>query len=529
VKLGRVRDPGWQTWWKAPDGAAHVGNKDKGSGCAMTNKRTLTANLARLASGWQDAARMGNWSGSSVNKWILLGTIAVLALTPRTYGLAGEAPPQNGTWTTSLGENSTDYRLGPRDKVKVMVYEWRPSKDEIYGWTALNAEYTVGASGRVALPIIGEVQAQGRTTTDLARMIGERLYKGMGLAAPPDTSVEVTEYRPFYVVGDVEKAGEYPFRPGMTVLKALGLGGGFYRGQGTAGMRIERDLVTSRGDIERLVHEKTALLVRRARLEAEHIAADEMACPPELVRQATGACMTPLLAQERRIFDARRTAFKAQLKTLTDLKSFLEREAKGVEKQVATHARQAGLVKEELDGVQQLARKGLATANRRLGLERNLAQLDETALQLDRDLMRVRQEISKTEISIYDLQNRRSGEIATEIQDVEIKLGQNGVSMQTSERLLFEAVSTAPAYLRGRLGDREVKPTFKIVRMDGPIGIEIPATELTMLQPGDTLKVEMNGTTKGVEQASAASGVSLTQFEDKSSAATATSGKSRPD
>lgn len=139
------------------------------------------------------------------------------------------------------------YRLGPQDKVLIKVYEWRPSRDEIYEWTAFKAEYVVNASGSLSLPLLGEVPADGLTVPELSSDLGLRLRDKMGLAASPDVTVEVVQFRPFFIVGAVDKPGEYPYRPGLTVLGAYAIAGGRAR---NAPIRLEREAIATRGDLE---------------------------------------------------------------------------------------------------------------------------------------------------------------------------------------------------------------------------------------------------------------------------------------
>jgi len=104
------------------------------------------------------------------------------------------------------------------------------SRDEIYEWTAFKAEYIVSGSGYLSLPLLGDVPASGLTTMELSRDLGLRLKDRMGLVASPDVTVEVVQFRPFYIVGTVEKPGEYPYRPGLNVLEAFAIAGGRPRG-----------------------------------------------------------------------------------------------------------------------------------------------------------------------------------------------------------------------------------------------------------------------------------------------------------
>jgi polysaccharide export outer membrane protein len=108
------------------------------------------------------------------------------------------------------------YRLGVGDVVRLITV----------GDDTLTGEFQVGASGKVALPLLGEMQASGQTPDVLAVEIRQALVKG-NLYNAPSVSVEVTTYRPIFVLGEVSKPGQYPYQPGMTVVTAAAVAGGF--------------------------------------------------------------------------------------------------------------------------------------------------------------------------------------------------------------------------------------------------------------------------------------------------------------
>src|SRR5262245_64559726 len=78
---------------------------------------------------------------------------------------------QASTCAAGQTETGNEYVLGPQDKIRLKVLEWRASRDEVFEWSALNAEYAIGAGGQLSLPIIGEVQAGGKTPKELATTI----------------------------------------------------------------------------------------------------------------------------------------------------------------------------------------------------------------------------------------------------------------------------------------------------------------------------------------------------------------------
>ncbi|MEN5083970.1 polysaccharide biosynthesis/export family protein [Bosea sp. TWI1241] len=112
------------------------------------------------------------------------------------------------------------YRLASGDRLRVIVF----------GQDNLSNVYAVDGSGRIAMPLIGTVDAQGRTTDMLARAIEAKLRGGY--LREPKVSVEVDTYRPFFVLGEVTNSGQFPYVNGMTVQTAVAIAGGFTpRGQ----------------------------------------------------------------------------------------------------------------------------------------------------------------------------------------------------------------------------------------------------------------------------------------------------------
>jgi len=111
------------------------------------------------------------------------------------------------------------YRLGSGDKLRVIVF----------GEEDLSGEFEVDGTGIVSLPLIDMIAAQGMTLRSFEETVEKRLRDGY--LKDPRVSAEVLNYRPFYIIGEIEKGGEYPFVNGMNVLNAVALAGGYtYRG-----------------------------------------------------------------------------------------------------------------------------------------------------------------------------------------------------------------------------------------------------------------------------------------------------------
>jgi protein involved in polysaccharide export with SLBB domain len=391
--------------------------------------------------------------------------------------------------TGSKAPAQSKYQLGPQDKVSIKVYEWRPSRDEIYEWTAFKAEYTVNPSGYLSLPLLGDVAVNGMSTTELAHDLGERLKDRMGMLERPDVTVEVVGFRPFYVVGAVEKPGEYPYRPGLTVLGAYAIAGGKQR-NAAGPLRLEREAISTRGDLRSYDLETETLRGRMARLKAELANADKIDWPPEIKARMSDPTLSNTFKQEQLVFDTRRQAFETQINALNQLQGYLNEEVVSLEKQLKVHQTETNAVKSELDMVMKLYNKGLTAAPRKLALERNMAQVDGERLRLESSLMRARQEISRTKISIVDLQAKRSSDISTEMQTTQGRLDEIKGRMETSKNLLYETEVLAPQLLASEENAKSQQPIFKILRKGQPLSSEEVVSEDTVVNPGDTVMVE---------------------------------------
>jgi polysaccharide export outer membrane protein/exopolysaccharide production protein ExoF len=385
---------------------------------------------------------------------------------------------------------ATNYVLGPQDKVRIKVYEWRASRDQIFEWDGINDEFTVGAAGTLSLPFAGEVEAAGTTTGELAARIAERLRSEMSLGRRPDTSVEIVRFRPFYIVGRVDHPGEFPYRPGLTVLQALSVAGGLQK-LNDGLMRIERDAISAKGELQVLGAQAANLRARRARLEAELKQSDTLDFHRDPAAYPSDASAELAMQQEGVIFQVRREAFSTQMRVLEQLKSFLEKEVVSLAGQKQTEETQIQLVKKELSGVSSLVDKGLAAAPRQLGLERTVAQIEGERLRVETSLLRAKQEISRTEIAMLELKNKRANDVSIELRETQAKLEELDRKTVTADQLLYEAEVTAPQLLAQRARSRRVQPVYTIVRQREGNALELSASESTAVEPGDTIKVEM--------------------------------------
>ena len=135
----------------------------------------------------------------------------VLAVTGITAGFSVRASAQ----TPPAAASAERYVLGPNDRIRLKVY----------GEPDITGEYEIDSGGQVSVPLAGHIKAAGTTTRQLERSIAAALAKG--IVRDPRVNVEIAQYRPYYILGEVKKGGEYPYRLGLTVMDAVASAGGF--------------------------------------------------------------------------------------------------------------------------------------------------------------------------------------------------------------------------------------------------------------------------------------------------------------
>lgn len=150
-----------------------------------------------------------------LTRFILAAALLLLAACSVFGDPAPKLDPSTPGAVAPEAVDLTAYRLGVGDRLRV----------DVFGEPDLSIEAAVDPTGRLNYPLLGSIAALGKTSRELQTAITTGL--AAGYLVNPDVRVTVVQYRPFYVIGQVRKAGAYPFVTGLTVEKAIALAGGF--------------------------------------------------------------------------------------------------------------------------------------------------------------------------------------------------------------------------------------------------------------------------------------------------------------
>ena len=149
---------------------------------------------------------------------------ALLATGPLSAQMAGTPAgpvmpmtPPSGAGASQAGASGapSTYVLGPGDRVRITVY----------GEDRLSGEYVITSTGELSFPLIGNMKVSGLSAADLQALVRTKLAGGY--LNDPRVTAEVLGFRPFYVLGEVARPGQYPYVDGLTVQQAIATAGGY--------------------------------------------------------------------------------------------------------------------------------------------------------------------------------------------------------------------------------------------------------------------------------------------------------------
>ncbi len=387
----------------------------------------------------------------------------------------------------SLHANGFEYRVAAQDRLRIKVSEWRPTSRELFEWSALTGEFGVSSAGMLSLPVVGTFSVDGKAPAEIAALISERLKSAAGLVNAPAAAVEIAQYRPIYIVGAVERPGEYAFRPTMTALQAVAIAGGFQRTELALG-RFERETIIAEGEIRVQQTQLLSLQVRRDRLLAEASKAEAISFSENL-RRGLDDGVAQAMREEEALFASRRKATRSQLALLDQSRALLEEELRTLGAKALTQQRQQDLIRRELSNINSLIAKGLAVSPRQLAVEQNLAQSESQALDLMLATARAKQELSRIDRAAAELENQREIDIGRELRETQLSLKQTDDRIIALRALIHESTALAPQ-LQSQQEKQLGRMRFSVQRRQGGSVNEIAIDEASPILPGDIVRID---------------------------------------
>lgn len=398
-------------------------------------------------------------------------------------------------WPLSAAEDEA-YRIGMGDTLRVSVF----------GEARLTGEFKVAPDGTIGYPLLGNVPVIGQTPAETGQQLGGRIAELLPL--PSEPTVEVVEYAPVFVVGDVVSPGPYEFRPGIIAMELVAIAGGMMR-SATVESQVTQ-LIASEREVADLRIAQFSAQAQRQRLLAE-IAGTSMNVSELADSLVPAAVQERILANETALFEVRRDVLDGQRKMLNAQRASFDEEIASLTKSIALHEDELKLLQQEVDTQQGLFERGLTVKSRVSATQRELSQTRRDDLELRSFLARAHQrqlEVDQRQQELFDVRARENAEL----------LKETDVQLARIEEQLIAAAATADA-LRARMsaaaGRVPQPPALSVIRA-GPDGrTTYPVDELATLQPRDILRVvvEAPGATRRTTGLGARAGAATARTE----------------
>jgi polysaccharide export outer membrane protein len=178
----------------------------------------LLLTVSGCADSWERHPPTAEQGGAGVTADGMLaegpGAVSSVSTLP-THTAKGIQEPYGSRGVAAAYEYGAGYRVGAGDRLTIRVA----------GEVDLTNDYLVDGAGNISMPYIHTTQVAGLTTAQIEQVIGTKLRGGF--LRNPSVSVQVTTLRPFFILGEVNTAGSFPYQPGMTVQNAVAIAGGY--------------------------------------------------------------------------------------------------------------------------------------------------------------------------------------------------------------------------------------------------------------------------------------------------------------
>lgn len=377
--------------------------------------------------------------------------------------------------------SASDYRLNTGD---VLTFDFLDDAE-------LPITATISGNGEAEFPLIGGVNLVGLTITEALEKLGSE-YRGRDILVDPKLSLNISTFRPIFVLGEVRSPGSFPFYSGLTVEQAIGLAGGM---QIIAANASDRLLVRARlrGEIESARAEIVHEAVYAARLAAQLKSSEKVDLNdvPEVARtHVEGVPVEGVIALEEKILKEDLAAHRSQAQILTE--GIAQAEG-GIDILNELVQQQKDIVSNSVDDVARvgaLRQRGLNTESELSRAENSAATEKAQLLETFATLARTRQEVSELKLQLVKLAADRKKDILTQLQEREIAIKK----LISEQRSAEEQILLLAAVARDESKKNQISYAYEIRR--NAVGGKPTSHEASLgteLLPGDVVVVSIAG------------------------------------
>lgn len=351
---------------------------------------------------------------------------------------------------------------------------------KIQGQPELSGDYRIADDQTISIPVLGRVSVAHLDAAGLEKVLAERLSRLMGREAY--VTVEVADYRPVFVSGYVSRPGTAPWKPGMTVLQAVTVSGGTFRGANSNG--IDGGI---NNKAQRAIDDQKRVLATIARLSAERDGADHIELPPRLIALVGRKEAQDLIDAQLTSFLSRKNATDAQAAGLERAISLAKEEQEYIRAQRQRLQDQLKFRRTQYVRLKALYDKQFLRIDRLTDEEVKISELEEKIASLG-------VAISKSDSTLVGLQRDLSNlkQDRRAIIDVDLlKLERDSAQLELEIEAAGPVTRTITRPLADADGVKKEVIVYEIVRQEGPTPKTMMADRNTLLKPGDMLVVSV--------------------------------------
>jgi polysaccharide biosynthesis/export protein len=367
--------------------------------------------------------------------------------------------------------DSRAYTLAPGDRITVAVF----------GQAELSGDILVDGAGNILLPFIGPIEVRDLTILECEKLIHDRLADGF--LNQPSVSVRISEFRPIYVLGDVRTPGAYPFRYGSTVKSVVAVAGGFGQALPAQNSAVSEFLLADER-LRQLTSQQRALLVRRARIEAQRDGMKSFSLP-SLPSPAAENDAAETIAIEKETFDTQALMVQNQLDLLRSQKPRIQNEIGSLDAQIATTKKQIELINQRSDQYNELVKKGAGLNSTVLELKLTAASYESELWRLTAEVSRLQLDTGELDLKIQEAEASFKRQILAELRDVRERLRELEVTLPSAREIREVKLHQA-----GILDEAEAAHSISLTRARNGEAAVLQATETTPLEPGDVVELK---------------------------------------
>ena len=352
---------------------------------------------------------------------------------------------------------------------------------KIQGQPELSGDYRINDDQTISIPVVGRVSIASLDAAGLEKSLSERLARLVGREAY--VTVEVTEYRPVFISGYVSKPGTAAWKPGMTVLQAVTVSGGAFRGADSSGV----DGANTK--LQRTIEDQKRVLATIARLSAEQKGLDKIELPPRLIALVGRRDAQELIDAQQTSFQSRRSATETQVVGLQRAIALAKQEIEGIKAQRARLGEQLKFRRLQFAQLKVLYTKQFLRIDRLTEEELKIADLEEKLASLGVSLSRTDGALLGFERDLGNLKQDRRALIDTDLMKLERDAAQHEVEI--------EAAGTLPRKITRPLSDADTEGPkkdsilYEIVRQGAGGPKTLPADRNMPVKPGDMIVVTL--------------------------------------